>query len=75
MSSSGSNGSGDRGVRVPARRAFLVSSGVALAGLVFWHYERIALDSVEAAPSGPPKQVTIVEFTDAGARKGVISWF
>ena len=28
---------------------------------------------VEAAPAGTPKQVTIVEFTDTGERKGVVT--
>jgi peptide-methionine (R)-S-oxide reductase len=55
------------------RRAFLLSSSVALAGLAWWRYEKIESTFVEAAPSGQLGQVTIVEFTDAGVRKGVVS--
>jgi hypothetical protein len=55
------------------RRAFFVTFSAALAGLVFWRYEKNQSNHVEAAPVGPPKQVTIVEFTDAGERKDVVS--
>jgi peptide-methionine (R)-S-oxide reductase len=55
------------------RRAFLLSSGAALAGLAWWHYEKTESSPVEAAPSGQLGQVPIVEFTDAGVRKGVVS--
>jgi peptide-methionine (R)-S-oxide reductase len=68
--SNGSHGSGRRQV---GRRAFFVASGAALAGLVLWDYQRDEVFRAEAAPKGPPKQVTIVEFTDAGERTGVIS--
>ncbi len=52
------------------RRAFLVTSGAALAGFALWSYETDEAARVEAAPKGPPKQVTIVEFSDSGERKG-----
>jgi peptide-methionine (R)-S-oxide reductase len=68
-----SDGGGNRGVRMFGRRAFLVTSGAALAGLALWRYEKGETTRVEAAPTGPPKQVTIVEFTDSGERNGVIS--
>jgi peptide-methionine (R)-S-oxide reductase len=63
----------DRAGRVIGRRAFLVTSGVAIAGLALWSYEKNESASVEVAPSGPPKQVTIIEFTDAGVRQAAIS--
>jgi peptide-methionine (R)-S-oxide reductase len=51
------------------RRAFLGHCGMALVGLSW--FELAAAQSVFAAtpPKGDPKQVTIVEFTDAGERK------
>jgi peptide-methionine (R)-S-oxide reductase len=55
------------------RRAFLTTSGAALVGLALWRYGRGESTHVEAAPVGPPKLVTIVDFTDAGERKGVLS--
>lgn len=63
----------DRWLRTIGRRAFIITSGAALAGLVLWSYRKDEPASVEAAPKGPPKLVTIVEFTDAGERQGVIS--
>jgi peptide-methionine (R)-S-oxide reductase len=65
------DGSGDRGRRMFGRRAFLVTSGAALAGFALWNYEKSESAQAEAAPKGPPKQVSIVEFTDSGERKGV----
>jgi peptide-methionine (R)-S-oxide reductase len=59
--------------RTVGRRAFLVVSGTALAGLAFWRYTRPAPSQAAAEPLGPPQQVTIVEFTDDGARKGAIT--
>ncbi|HUK42277.1 MAG TPA: peptide-methionine (R)-S-oxide reductase MsrB, partial [Candidatus Acidoferrales bacterium] len=67
------DGSEDRGPRLTGRRAFLIASGAALAGFVFWSYEKNGSTDVAAAPIGPPKFVTIVEFTDAGERKGEVS--
>ncbi|MGC1723736.1 MAG: peptide-methionine (R)-S-oxide reductase [Candidatus Acidiferrales bacterium] len=66
-------GGNSSAVRMFGRRAFLVTSGAALAGLVLWCYDKGESTLVEAAPTGTPKQVTIVEFTDSGERKGVIS--
>jgi peptide-methionine (R)-S-oxide reductase len=59
--------------RVVGRRAFLVTSVAAVAGLTWWHYHGIAPAQAEPAPAGPPKQVTIIEFTDAGERKGPVT--
>jgi peptide-methionine (R)-S-oxide reductase len=59
--------------RSVGRRTFLLASGAALAGLALWRYERLQPAQAEPAPAAMPKQVTIVEFTDDGARKGTIS--
>jgi peptide-methionine (R)-S-oxide reductase len=69
----GLKGRHDRANRALGRRGFLVGAGAALAGLAWWRYGKSAPGRVEAAPSGPPKPVTIVEFTDVGLRKGVVS--
>jgi len=57
------------------RRAFLVGSGGALAGLIWWRFEHSGPTqaAAEPVPAGPPKLVTIVEFTEAGERKGPVS--
>jgi peptide-methionine (R)-S-oxide reductase len=68
-----SAGSDVQGFRRIGRRAFFVTSGAALAGLALWSYEKDEPASVEAAPKGPPKQVSIVEFTDAGVRQDVVT--
>jgi peptide-methionine (R)-S-oxide reductase len=60
-------------LRTLGRRAFLVTSGAAWAGIVLWRYGMGELARVEAAPDPDPKQVTIVEFTDAGVRTGVVT--
>jgi peptide-methionine (R)-S-oxide reductase len=54
------------------RRTFLLASGAAVVGLAWWRYERPEPAHAEPAPAGMPKQVTIVEFTDAGERKGIV---
>jgi peptide-methionine (R)-S-oxide reductase len=65
----------EKSSRAFGRRVFFIASGAALAGLVFWRYQ--AGDSshveAEAAPVGPPRQVSIVEFTNSGVRAGVAS--
>jgi len=55
------------------RRSFLALTGAALAGAAWWHYGRPVPAHADPAPAGPPRQVTIVEFTDAGERKGAVS--
>jgi peptide-methionine (R)-S-oxide reductase len=55
------------------RRRFLVGTGAALAGIAWWRYRKVEPGRVEAAPPGPPKPVAIVEFTDVGVRKGIVS--
>jgi peptide-methionine (R)-S-oxide reductase len=68
-----SSTSGDRSSKVVGRRVFFVAVGTALAGLVFRPYSRPAAIEASPAPSGPPKQVSIVEFTNAGVRKETVS--
>jgi peptide-methionine (R)-S-oxide reductase len=68
-----SDGEDARSPRTSGRRAFLLTSGAALLGLGFWHYEKEASGPVEAAPAGPLQPVSIVEFTDTGVRKGIVS--
>jgi peptide-methionine (R)-S-oxide reductase len=62
-----------RSRRSIGRRAFLVVSGAALTGFVLWRYEKPGQAHAEPLPAGPPKQVAIVEFTDDGERKDVVT--
>jgi peptide-methionine (R)-S-oxide reductase len=71
MSDSGKNGNRSSGI--VGRRAFFIVSGAALAGLALRRYGSGAPIQASAMPSGPLKQVTIVEFTNAGVRTGVVS--
>jgi peptide-methionine (R)-S-oxide reductase len=71
MSKSGM--SGNRLSGVIGRRAFLVVSGSALVGLASRYYSGLPLVQAGGAHSDTPKQVTIVEFTDACERKGIVS--
>jgi peptide-methionine (R)-S-oxide reductase len=57
--------------RTFGRRGFLITSGAALAALAWWRHEQGESIPVEAATRSP-KQVKIVDFTDAGERKGVL---
>src|ERR1700735_2181059 len=62
--------------RSMGRRNFFYAGGIALAGLALWRYARPWPAHAEPASAGPapmPKQVTIIEFTDAGERKGAIT--
>jgi peptide-methionine (R)-S-oxide reductase len=61
------------GFHTSTRRTFLVTSGAALVGLCLWRYKISELAPVEASPGTAPTQVTIIEFTDAGVRKGITS--
>jgi peptide-methionine (R)-S-oxide reductase len=67
-----SNMNGGRSSKVFGRRAFFGASGAALVALAWRHYGSFAPVEANAAGAKPPKEVTIVEFTDQGARKGVI---
>jgi peptide-methionine (R)-S-oxide reductase len=55
------------------RRTFLLASGAALAGLAVWRYQSTKSAHAEPAPAAMPKQVTLVDFTDDGERKGTIA--
>ena len=62
----------DRSPRGVNRRAFIGASVSALAGLMFWDYRSPKAVAAGPRPTGQPKMVQIVEFSDAGARQGVI---
>jgi peptide-methionine (R)-S-oxide reductase len=63
---------GDRSLRTIGRRLFFTAATGAAVGLVLRHYGLSPMEA-SAAPSAGPKMVTIVEFTDAGVRKGTLS--
>ncbi len=52
------------------RRTVLTMSGLSLAGVFFSRCQRVASSS-EGQAAGPPKIVTIVEYSDAGIRQEV----
>ncbi|MGA2811173.1 MAG: peptide-methionine (R)-S-oxide reductase MsrB [Candidatus Acidiferrum sp.] len=51
-----------------ARRSFLMVSGAAAAGLVWWRVSERQPAHAAAASASLPAMVTIVEFSDSGAR-------
>jgi peptide-methionine (R)-S-oxide reductase len=55
------------------RRAFLVRSATALAGFTLWLCGKPEPANAQPMPTGAPKQVNIVEFTDAGEQKAVVT--
>ena len=55
------------------RRRFLLEGGTALAGLGWLLSDLCQSVQAQPWPSSPLQQVTIVEFTDAGVRKGTIT--
>jgi peptide-methionine (R)-S-oxide reductase len=65
--------SGDGPSKAFGRRAFIGASGAALVALAWRRYGGLAPMETSAAPLKPPKLVNIVEFTDAGERKDVVS--
>jgi len=51
------------------RRAFLLTSASAVAGAVLWSVRKPGvLEAASPATQGPPREVTIVEFSDDGKR-------
>ena len=68
-----SSTSDDRSTGVLGRRAFVIVTGAALIGLALRRYGAPPPIQAGAAPSGPPKMVTIVEYTDAGVRGEAVS--
>lgn len=57
------------------RRAFIVISVSALAGLALWRFRKSGHAEANAAPApaGPPQMVKIVEFSALGARTGAVT--
>jgi peptide-methionine (R)-S-oxide reductase len=56
------------GATNPRRRFFLASAAAAVAGLLVWQWKKAGLLKVAAGAANGPKQVSIVLFSDAGAR-------
>jgi peptide-methionine (R)-S-oxide reductase len=65
-----SDQSNDRSTNL-RRRAFLASAAAAIAGLALWQWRKSAVLQVAAA-TGEPKEVTVVLFSDAGARQKTV---
>ncbi len=59
--------------KIISRRLFFMASGAALAGFALWRYKAPALAKAEPMPGSAPKQVTIVEFSDSGERRDVVT--
>lgn len=59
--------------RLIGRRLFFAASGAAFAGIVLWRYRLPEPAHAEPLPAGTPKQVRIVEFTDDGEHKDVVT--
>jgi peptide-methionine (R)-S-oxide reductase len=55
------------------RRVFLFGAVAAIVGAVAWRYAESQRWAVKAAPDSRAAMVSIVEFTGAGARRGVCS--
>lgn len=64
----------DPSSRKTSRRAFLLSAATVGGGLYLWHMGFLSKkpQTAEASTDKTPKEVTIVEFTDAGERKDTI---
>lgn len=56
------------GVTDPRRRVFLASATAAVAGFAFWQWKNSSVVKVAAAADNRPNEVTIVLFSDGGAR-------
>jgi peptide-methionine (R)-S-oxide reductase len=63
----------NRSSQVSGRRTFLAAAGVGLAGFALWHFPKPMSLAAEPLPAGTPKMVTIVEFSDAGERRDVVT--
>jgi peptide-methionine (R)-S-oxide reductase len=53
------------------RRAFLTTAAAAIGGLALWQWRKTSVVAVVNAASSP-KEVTIVQFTDAGERQQTV---
>ncbi len=63
----------DQVPRAMGRRSFLIGAGAAAAALAYGYLQRGEPARAAEAPSDLPKQVSIVEFSDSGQRKTVMS--
>ena len=54
------------------RRAFLLSGSAAAVGIAVWSLRSVSPPLSTAVPSGPAGEVTIAEFSDAGAPTGTM---
>ncbi len=68
-----SSGRKNRSRRFVDRRVFIGMSTSALAGLALWHYRKLEPVEAKGAPTGQPKMVRIVEFSDAGVRQKIVN--
>lgn len=55
------------------RRSFLIAAGVSALGIAYGYVEKGEPATTAAASSDLPKKVSIVEFSDSGERKAVVS--
>ena len=62
----------DEGTRSVTRRVFLFGAAAGILGALAWHYEEYPRVTIEAAPDSRPANVSIVEFSSAGARQGLV---
>jgi peptide-methionine (R)-S-oxide reductase len=62
----------DVGRQKVTRRAFLLSGGAAAVGIAVWSLRSVSPALSTAVPSGPAGEVTIAEFSDAGAPTGTM---
>ena len=67
------NGEEDQLPRAMGRRSFLIGAAGAAVGLAYWYVQTSKPGHAEAASTVLPKTVSIVEFTDSGQRKMVMS--
>lgn len=59
-------------VRLIDRRSFVGASATAFASIALWRYSKPERILAGAKPAGRVKMVRIVEFSDSGAREGVV---
>jgi peptide-methionine (R)-S-oxide reductase len=59
--------------RAMGRRSFLIGAGAAAAGLAYAYVQRTEPAHAAEATADLPKKVSIVEFSDSGQRKTVVS--
>src|SRR5579862_6238704 len=59
--------------RAMGRRSFLIGAGAAAVGLAYGYVQRSEPARAGAATADLPKEVSIVEFSDSGQRKTVVS--